>query len=146
MIDWRWVAEGWGGRREPPVLFQPHQAPRQLGSRPLEQLECPQPSPARSVGLSREPGESHSANGACVCEPCEANCQVRAGCDGWLWLAGQPSIAACHWSEFPRGSAREGGARRPGPGRESGQLRPRPWHGTTPAQFLSSLLVDLSEA
>ena len=78
---------GLGGRREPPVLFQPHQAPRQLGSRPLEQLECPQPSPARPAECwfkpraRGEPGATHSQWGLCPCQPCEANCQVRAGCD-----------------------------------------------------------------
>ena len=127
------MAEGWGGRREPPVLFQPHQAPRQLGSRPLEQLECPQPSPARSVGLSREPGESHSANGASVCEPCEANCQVRAGCDprsDWLDnhrprpVIGQNSRGARREKAELSGRVRAERAGSCGPGPDTAQLQP----------------------
>ena len=127
----------------PPVLFQPHQASRQLGSRPLE-LSRTLIHPWVSVGLSREPFSQWGSLGS---EQCSSNWEVRTGCDPphyWLvnhrsalWLA---DTGQCHWC---------GG----GGTQCTGDCRPSRWclddgHWTCSllAQFPSSLLVDLSEA
>ena len=152
MIDWRWVAEGRGGGGEgASSVISATSSSRQLGSRPLEQLECPQPSPAgeeRSVGLSREQGEPLSQWGP------------RWGSHARLIVKWGPDVirAVIGWSTIGRGSwlvsfpAGLGGGRRSsaaGAGqreRAAAARGPDTLTRRNSAQFLSSLLVDLSEA
>ena len=73
------------------------------------------------------------------CEQCGANCQVRAGCEAHSdWLANHPPppLIGPFSGRAEADSAAE-------PGQRAGRA---PAPAPTLAQFLSSLLVDLSEA